>query len=445
MNGASSKGLLTPSQLAILALLALIAGGTFLLSLPISHAGGASISTFDAFFTATSALCVTGLVVVDTGTAFSPFGTLVILVLFEIGGMGMLLWSSTMIVLLGGQLGLRHRLLMAEQLPGLSMAGAGRLARNVVGFVLLVELAGAVLLWLCWRERVPGPRGAYYAFFHSASAFCNAGFSLWPDSLARDVDHLGVNLVVLTLILAGGLGYAVVRDVYWSATGQKSRLSIHSRLVLVFSACLTLGGAALFYLFESTAGGVLDQRTALEQVLIPLFQAGGRTAGLSTIDIGDLRPETLQLMMALMFIGGSPGSTAGGLKTTTFAILLLAAWSQIRGREDVDAFGRRLTPSLVMQALSMTVIASLCLMSFALVLHAVERLPFEEILFETTSALAIVGLSTGITADLAPFSKILLCLAMVIGRVGPLTLAMSLVKPNRRSAIRYPTEDVLIG
>jgi trk system potassium uptake protein TrkH len=446
MRGApQSHGLLTPSQLAILALLGLIGLGTGLLSLPISRAPGAEVTLLDAFFTATSALCVTGLVVVDTGSAFSIFGTTVILVLFQIGGMGMLLWSSTMIVLLGGQLGLRHRLLMKEQLPGMSMAGAGRLALGVVGFVVCVELLGALLLWICWHDRVPGAKGLYYAFFHSASAFCNAGFSLWPDSLAQDVGHLGVNMIVMTLVVAGGLGYAVVRDIFWAASGVKKRLSVHSQLVLVWSVLLTVGGAALFYLFESTHGGLLQERSWLEKFLIPIFHAGSRTAGLSTIDIGELRPETLQLMMGLMFIGGSPGSTAGGLKVTTFAILVLAAWSQIRGREDVEAFGRRLVPALVLQALALTVIASLCLMAFAFVLNAVEPLPFEDILFETTSALAIVGFSTGVTAKLSTFSKLFICLAMVVGRVGPLTLAMNLLRPRRRSPIRYPAEDVLIG
>jgi trk system potassium uptake protein TrkH len=373
------------------------------------------------------------------------FGTLVIMVLFQVGGLGMLLWSSTMIVLLGGQLGLRHRLLMKEQLPGMSLTGAGRLALNVMGFVLAVELLGAVLLWLCWHGRIPGARGLYYAFFHSASAFCNAGFSLWPDSLAQDVGHLGVNLVVLVLVVLGGLGYAVVRDVTWSMTGRLDRLSVHSRIVLGGTAILILGAAALFFLFESTKGGILHGRSPLEQALIPLFQAGCRTAGLSTIDVGSLRPETLQLLMAMMFIGGSPGSTAGGLKVTTFAILVLAAWAQIRGHEDVEAFGRRLRPSLVLQALALTVIASLCLMAFAFVLNFVEDMPFQDLLFETTSALAIVGLTTGITAQLSTFSKLLICLAMLIGRVGPLTLAMNLLRPNRRSPIRYPAEDVLIG
>ncbi len=439
------EGLLTPSQLAILVLLGLIGLGTLLLFLPISHAPGSSISFLDALFTSTSALCVTGLSVVDTGSAYSRFGTTVILVLFEIGGMGMLLWSSTMIVLLGGHLGLRHRLLMKEQLPGISLAGAGQLAFRIVGFVLVIELIGTVLLWLCWRERLPGFQGLYYAFFHSASAFCNAGFSLWPDSLAQDVGNPGVNIVIWSLIVLGGLGFAVVRDVAWSARGHKNRMSVHTKLVLIWSAILTLGGGLLFFLFESVHGGVLQGRPVLEQIMIPIFHAGSRTAGLSTVDVGLLRPETLQLMMGLMFIGGSPGSTAGGLKTTTFAILVLAVWSQVRGREDVEVFGRRLLPALVFRALAMTVIAFLCLLTLAFTLNFVEDIPFTKILFEATSALAIVGLSTGITPELSVFSKLLLCLAMLMGRIGPLTLAMSLLRPRGRAAIRYPAEDVLIG
>lgn len=443
--GPQSSRQLSPSQLAVLTLLGLILLGTVLLALPISHAPGSKVSWFDAFFTSTSALCVTGLTVVDTGTAFSTFGTGVILALFQFGGLGMLLWSSTMIALLGGQLGLRHRLLMKEQLPGMSMAGAGKLAVNVAAFVVGAEIIGAVFLWFCWNDRLDGPESLYYAFFHSASSFCNAGFSLWPDSLAKDVANPAVNFIIMTLVAVGGLGYAVVRDVIWAFKGKKNRLSVHSRLVLTWSLILTVGGAALFYLFESTHGGLLHDRSWLEQFLIPVFHAGSRTAGLATIDIGALRPETLQLLMVLMFIGGSPGSTAGGLKTTTFAILILAAWSQIRGRDDVEVYGRRLKPELVLQALSLTVIAFMALMAFALAINVAEAFPFSDILFETTSALGIVGLSTGITAQLTPFSKILLCFAMVIGRVGPLTLAMVLLKPNRRSPVRYPAEDVLIG
>ncbi len=436
---------LSPSQMAVLTLLGLILLGTILLALPISHNPGVTVSWFDAFFTSTSALCVTGLTVVDTGTAFSPFGTAVILALFQFGGMGMLLWSSIMIALLGGQLGLRHRLLMKDQLPGMPMAGAGRLAVQVALFVVGVELVGALFLWISWHDRLGIPASFYYAFFHSASAFCNAGFSLWPHGLADDVANPGVNLVIILLVALGGLGFAVVRDLVWVFKGQKKRLSVHSRLVLTCSVVLTVGGAVLFFFFEASRGGLLHGRPWLEQFLIPIFHAGARTAGLSTIDIGQLRPETLQLLMVLMIIGGSPGSTAGGLKTTTIAILVLAAWSQIRGRDDVEVYGRRLKPELVLQALSLTVIAFAALMVFALAINVAEPFPFSDILFETTSALGIVGLSTGITAELTTFSKLLICLAMLMGRVGPLTLAMVLLKPNRRSPVRYPPEDVLIG
>ena len=445
MIGPNSSRQLSPSQIAVLILLGLILLGTVLLRMPISHNPGAEVSWLDAFFTSTSALCVTGLTVVDTGSTFSNFGTGVILALFQFGGLGMLLWSSTMIALLGGQLGLRHRLLMKEQLPGMSMAGAGKLAVNVAGFVVGAELLGAALLWLCWQDRLEGPQALYYAFFHSASSFCNAGFSLWPDGLAQDVSNPAVNIIVVTLVAIGGLGYAVVRDVIWAIKRRKNRMSIHSRLVLFWTGLITLGGAVLFYLFEMNHGGILQGRPWLEQILIPFFHAGSRTSGLSTINIGDLKPETLQLLMVMMFIGGSPGSTAGGLKTTTFAILVMAAWSQMRGRDDVEVFGRRLKTSLVLQALSLTVIAMIALLTFALAINLAEALPFSDILFETTSALGIVGLSTGITSQLSPFSKLLICLAMVMGRVGPLTLAMVLLKPNRRSPVRYPTEDVLIG
>lgn len=436
---------LYPSHVAVLTLLGLIIVGTILLTLPISHNSGAEITWFEAMFTATSALCVTGLTVVDTGSAFSPFGTAVILVLFQFGGLGMLLWSSIMIALIGGHLGLRHRLLMKDQVPGMSMASAGKLTLNVAGFVIGVELLGAILLWLCWYDELPAADSLYYAFFHSASAFCNAGFSLWPDSLARDVASPAVNFTIVVLVALGGLGYAVVRDVIWAFRGKKNRMSIHSRLVLTCTLVLTVLGTGLFFLFECSQGGILYGRSWLEQFLIPFFHAGGRTAGLSTIDMADLRPETLQLMMVLMFIGGSPGSTAGGLKTTTVAILLLAAWAQIRGRDDVEVFGRRLEPALVFRALALTVLAFLALLILALVLNATESFAFNDILFETTSALGIVGFSTGITAQLTPFSKILICLAMVMGRVGPLTLAIVLLKPNRRSPRRFPAEDVLIG
>ncbi len=440
-----ATNLLTPSQTAILGLLGSLMAGSVLLWLPISQAPGVKLKPIEAVFTATSALCVTGLTVVDTGSQFSLFGTLVIFLLFQVGGLGMLLWSTTMIVLLGGQIGLSHRLLMKDQLPGISMSGAGRLSVRILGFVMLVELLGALALWVCWHERVPGLEGFFYAFYHSASAFCNAGFSLWPDSLAQDVADPVVNITVMLLVTLGSLGYAVVTDVYQVMRGLKSRTSVHSRLVLVLTLVLFVGGALLFFLFEYNHQGILAHRPWAERILIPMFHSAGRTAGLSTVDFSSLKPETLQLMMALMFIGGSSGSTAGGLKTTTLALLLLAAWSQVRGKEEVEVFERRIHGKQVTQAVALTMIASVSVLSFAFILNFLEPRDFSDILFETISGLAIVGFSTGITPEMTDLSKGLLCIAMLVGRVGPLTLALSLLKPKRRASIRRPVEDVIIG
>ncbi len=444
LSAQQQKDIFTPSQLMIGMLLLLIIAGSLLLSLPFCHVSDAGFPMVDAVFMATSALCVTGLSVLDPGTDLTVAGQVVIFCLFQLGALGMLLWSSTIIVLLGGQLGLRHRLLVTDQTPGMSLSNVGSLTRPILFFILTVELLGGLLLWLCWFRDLPGVQGLYYAIFHASSAFCNAGFSLWDDSLARYSEHIGVNVVMISLIFVGGLGFAVVRDLVTSFTGALPRLSVHTKIVLTTSIALLLGGAVIFYVFESQ-GGVLVGRDPLSSVLISMFQSTTRTAGLSTVPTGELLPETWQLLLLLMFIGGSPGSTAGGLKTTTFAVLVLAAWSQARGTEDVEAFGRRLPIRLVFQALAMTVIAFLTVMVLAMLLNYLEDFSFAELLFESVSALAIVGLSTGITPELSSASKLLLCFAMIVGRVGPLTLAVSVLHRRQKPHSRYPKEDILLG
>ncbi len=425
-------------------LLVLILVGASALMLPVCQEPGTDLRFVDAVFTATSALCVTGLVVLDTGSDFTVIGQIVIFCLFQLGALGMLLWSSTIILLLGGQLGLRHKLLVAEHTPGMSLSNVGSLTKPILGFILSVELTGAFLLWLCWRSDMPGWEGVYYSIFHAASAFCNAGFSLWDDSLVRYGEHLGVNLVVIPLIIIGGLGFAVMRDVLTSINRSQPRMTTHTKIVLVTSGLLVLLGALIFFIFESH-GGILVGRDWLSCLQISLFQSTTRTAGLSTVPTGELLPETWQLLIFLMFIGGSPGSTAGGLKTTTFAVLILAAWSQARGTDDVECFGRRLPLRLVSQALAMTVIAVLSVVGLAMILNYLEPMTFAELLFESVSALAIVGLSTGITPELGTPAKLLLCMAMIAGRVGPLTLAISVLKRKQRPHYRYPKEDILLG
>lgn len=437
---------LSPSQLMVLSFLALIGLGTLLLRLPICHASD-KVGWLEALFTSTSAVCVTGLAVVDTATDYSLAGQAVILLLFQLGGLGIMLWSSALLTLLGGRLGLRERVALQQFMPGLSLSGAAQLTQRVMLFTLGCELVGAVLLFALWCQRLPVGEALWAAVFHSVSAFCNAGFSIWSDSLSADVANVPVNLVVMALIVVGSLGYLVCADVFQYARGRKVRLSLHAYLVLWVSAGLIVVGAIGFYCFEYDNAGTLEGLSPAGRITASFFQSvTTRTAGFNTLDLSALRSETLEWMVLLMFVGGSPGSTAGGIKTTTLAILLLAAVAQTRGRNEVEAHGRSIPNPRILQSVSLVVVAAASVWLLSVVLNYLEPHNFDRVLFEATSALATVGLSTGITAALSTPSRLLICLAMLAGRVGPLTLAISLLHQEaQKQAIKYPPEDVAIG
>lgn len=436
---------LNPSQALVYGFFALILVGTLLLCLPLSAADGVQIEPIQALFTSTSAVCVTGLAVVDTGTAYSGFGQMVILGLIQLGGLGIMLFSTAVVGLFGGKLGLKERVLVHQSSPGLPLSEVGTLARRIVLFTLACEFVGFLVLSITWAQRL-GWQAPYYALFHSVSAFCNAGFSLWPDSLSTDVSNPVVNLIVVLLITFGGFGYLICRDLY-QARVQRRRLSLHSRIALVTSLWLVVGGTIGFWVFEYTNPQTLGGLTAGGQFWASLFQSvSTRTAGFNSVPMGELREETLLLMTFLMFVGGSPGSTAGGIKTTTFALLLLAAFSQIRNQPEVVVRERRIPMSRVLQALSLTMVAVVTVFVCALVVNHLDPGQFRDVLFETVSAIATVGLSTGITGNLSNASMLLLCLMMFMGRVGPLTLAgflFSQAKPKKE--IRFPEGEIGIG
>lgn len=427
--------------------LAAIAVGTGVLMLPACSAPGQTTTAVDALFTATSATCVTGLASVDTEHHFSWLGQAAILALIQLGGLGNVLFSSAALLLFSRRIGLRDRISVQENLPGFSLAASGRLSRLVLFFFLACEAVGALLLWLVWGRRW-GVDGVWISVFHSISAFCNAGFSTFSSGLAEFPGHLGLNLVIMALIVAGGLGYLVCGEVYLRLRDRSLRrhLSLHTRMVLAVTAILIPLGALGFLFFEWDNPGTLGSLPLGDRVLASFFQSVScRTAGFNTIAIGDLHEETLQWMMLLMFIGGAPGSAAGGVKVTTFGILVMAALSQLRGRRDVEAWGRRIPWARVLQALSLTVVAVLTVMGVTIMLNYLEDLAYNEILFESVSGLATVGLSTGVTPQLQPGSKLLLCLAMFAGRVGPLTLAASLIARRVDTPTRYPQGEVVIG
>ncbi len=429
----------------VLSFLLAILLGAFLLVMPFSGAEG-SIGWLDALFTSTSAVCVTGLVVLDTGRDFSGFGQTMILILIQFGGLGMMVWSSGVVLFLGGRLGLQERVTLRASMPGLQLADTAGLVRGAIVFVLACEGVGAILLWLMWAPSLGWGQALPQAVFHSVSAFCNAGFSLWGDSLSRDVGRWDVNLVVMILIILGGLGFLICFDL-WQARLKRRRPTLHTRIAVATSVGLVLLGSLLFLVFERSNPQTLGSLSWPAKVLASVFQSvTTRTAGFNTVDIGSCFDETLQVMMFLMLIGGCPGSTAGGLKTTTFALLLIAIWNYLLGRREATFCDRKIPEERIIQSLAILgIMGALVWVGSTALSATLETLALEN-LFEAVSAVATVGLSTGVTAELQPFGKLVIIGLMFAGRVGPLTLAVALIDRSRqKSPFRYVREDVSVG
>jgi len=442
----------SPGRLLIASFLALIALGTLLLKLPWATPPEQPISWLDALFTATSASCVTGLVVRDTGAGFTGFGQVVILGLIQAGGLGIMSFSLLILSLLRGRPTFAQRAVYEQTLSGRSQADVRPLLRLVFLFTFGAEAVGAVLLAVRFVPELGAGRGAWAAVFHAVSAFCNAGFALWPDSLVRYRADAWVNLVIIALIVLGGLGFFVVWELV-RERGRWRRLSVHSKLALTVSAALVAVGTGVFWLLEST--NALFGLSRGEQLLVSLFQGvTPRTAGFNTVDFATLTPATLFFVTMLMFIGGSPGSTAGGIKTTTFGVLLVATMTRFRGHRHANAFGRTLTretigntAAIALGGMLIVVVGVFALLLSELPVRAVEQdsAVFVSLYFETVSALGTVGLSTGVTPFLEPSSRLIVTILMFLGRLGPLTVASSLAAASTLRDWRYPAEDVVVG
>lgn len=437
---------LSPPQILVLGFAVMIIIGTLLLMLPLSIVSGQSLSFIDALFTATSAACVTGLVVVDTGTYFTGFGQAVILVLIQIGGLGFMTMATLFALLLKRRISLRDRLILQEAMNQSSMEGIVRLIRKVLIYSLVIEAAGAILLSIRWAFDMPLDRALYYGLFHAVSMFNNAGFDIFGDyrSLTVHVSDPVVNLVVMFLIIAGGIGFIVMSDLV--EFRRTRRLSLHSKVVLTMTAGLILAGMAVILIFEFTNSRTLGPLNFGGKLWAALFQSvTSRTAGANTLDITGLRQATQFFVIILMFIGASPGSTGGGIKTTTFTLMIGAVISMLRGREDIVLFRYRLAQERVFKALTITLLALLLIVMVSMVLSTTEGSPFLMILFETTSAFATVGLSLGMTPELTDIGKILISLTMFAGRLGLLTLAYALGPKQGKPLYKYPEGKIIIG
>ncbi len=425
---------------------AMIAAGTVLLMLPVSSRSAEWTSFVDALFTATSGVCVTGLVVVDTLDYWSFFGQAVILVLIQLGGFGFMTSTTIALVALGQRIGLRERLLIGESIGIATLGGLIRIVRGMLIFTLSAEIIGAAIFYLRFSSEFPFDMAIWNSVFQSVSAFNNAGFDLF-GSFRSIVDYHGDYLVVLTtaaLIFLGGISFLVVRDALKSRSLKK--LSLDSKLVLSITAILLLAGTVILLLTEYANQGTLGLMPVHEKLLNAFFQSvTSRTAGFATLNIGNMTDYALFFIMILMFVGGASGSAAGGVKVNTLGLVFATIWSSLRGREHPGVFDREFMNQQVFRALAVIIISLGVVSLVIFFLTITEEFRFLNIAFEAVSAFGTVGLSTGITPDLSIPGRLLITATMFAGRLGSLTLVLALVKKQRTSKYRYPIEVVRIG
>ena len=438
---------LSPNRALALGFASIILAGALLLMLPAASRTGRGLSFLDSLFTATSATCVTGLVVADTWTQFNLLGQIILLALIQVGGLGYMTMMLQASLLMGRKIGLRQRSVMMESVSAQRLSDVLTLLRYILGGTALIEGTGAVLLAFRFIPELGLARGIWYAVFHSVSAFCNAGFDLMGfrepySSLTHYVYDPLVNLTAVALVLLGGLGFLVWRDVRENGLRLR-RYSLHSKLMLTATLVLTLGGTALFWLAERD--NLLSGMTPGQQALASLFQAvSPRTAGFNTVDLSKLTSGGGLLTIVLMFIGAGPGSTGGGVKVTTVVVCLLTLSAYIRGRREVGAFNRRLDEEQIHRSAAGVTLYMTLAMAGGFLILATQPFPLQDALFEVFSALSTVGLSTGITRELSALNRVVVVVMMYCGRIGSLSMLMALAQ-RTVPRVKDPVEHITIG
>ncbi|MCX8094972.1 MAG: TrkH family potassium uptake protein [Caldisericia bacterium] len=434
-----------PGRFIILSYLLIILIGGFILTLPISSKNRVWTNPINALFTASSATCVTGLVVLDTGTHYSTFGQIIILLLIQIGGLSYMTIFTFLSLLLGRKIPLLDRIILKESISFFSIGGIIKLARRIFYIVLLFEGTGAIILSTVFLKEVGFPKALFYGLFHSISAFCNAGFDLIGDfkSFIPYRGNIVLNLTIILLIVFGGIGFVVISELIDFPKSKK--LSTHTKLVIITTIILIILGATLFYLFEISNPRTLKFYSFKERVLTSIFHAvTPRTAGFSTVNVGYLNLPTLLLTIFLMFVGASPGGTGGGIKTTTFALILLNIRSWIKGREGVTIFGRCVETLSIKKSYLVFTTAIFLISLSTFLLSITEKFGLISIFFEVVSAFGTVGLSTGITPELSTFGKLVIIFTMFTGRVGILSFLTSVIV-RKSQRVYLPEDKVMVG
>ncbi len=443
--------LLSPQKIFILSFAVIILVGAILLWSPFS-AGRGHIAFVDALFMSASAVCVTGLVVLDTGKDFSFTGQMITLFLFQIGGLGIITFSVVLFGLMGRGISFKGREIVQSTFLHTPRRDLLVIMKSVLLLTFSIEAAGTLLLFIRFLQDFSPGKAFYLAVYHAVSAFNNCGYSLFSDSLTAYRGDVMVNLTVMGLVVLGGIGFIVLYEIISRFRGFQKKLSIHTKIVLLTTSILILGGAVFFYLFEMNH--LLRDVPVRTQMLISFFHSViSRTCGFNTVDIGQLTNATILVMIILMFIGASPGSTGGGIKTTSFALLLLMIWNRLKGQEEVNVFNRTVPGEVLTRTIAIifaSAFSVFLITSILLMLGGGGNLPpvntrhfFVEYLFETVSAFGTVGLSMGITANMNDMQKLAIILMMFAGRVGPLTLAFSWYASKR--GLTYAEESVMVG
>jgi trk system potassium uptake protein TrkH len=445
-----------PASLVLISFIGAILLGTLLLKLPIATQGG-PIAWVDALFTAASAICVTGLTVLDPGSRFSLFGQCTIMLLIQVGGLGVMTISVALFQWLGRGVSFRQRMAMQELFAAAPRTDIFNLVKSIILFTLWAELIGAGLLTLHWAGELGFFRAFFFGLFHSIAAFCNAGFALFPDNFIRYSDNLLLNLVICSLIIVGGIGFPVLYDLqcWFKSSGRlRCRLSIQTKTVLLTTLALIVGGALVYAFLEWQL--LASSPSWRHRILVPLFQSiTCRTAGFNTVDIASLREATLAMMIFLMFFGASPGSCGGGVKTTTLALLTAFTVSRVRQARRVNLFKKSVPNEALARAISL-ILVSIAIVSAVLFMLLVgdpvtgnesnrAAHSFLGFLFETVSAFGTVGLSMGVTPELTAWGKGWIILMMIIGRVGVLTFSYIFMGEGKAKGLEFAEENLMIG
>lgn len=438
-----------PSQFLLLWFGVLIFVGATLLNLPFASVDGRSIGFVDAFFTAASAVCVTGLTVVNTATHWTLFGKIVIVLLIQIGGLGIMTMATLIAFLFGKKITLKDRLLMQEEMNTTTLQGIVLLTKRVLFMTIGIEFVGVILLSFVFVPDYGLSQGIWFSIFHAISAFCNAGFDLLGNSMIDYVNNPLLNFTIISLLIIGGLGFYVLMDIIQRKKLKK--LLIHSKIVLLISVALLIFGFLIVLIFEYNNPDTLGGLNLPGKLMSAMFlSATPRTAGFNTLDTASLGPVTTFFVIMLMFIGGSPGSTAGGVKTTTVGVVIIAIIGLVKGSEDTEIFKRRIPVTMILRAIAIIGIAfSLIILTTTILLVSEKNTGFSfvDIIFETVSAFGTVGLSRGLTPHLTDIGRIVVTLTMFVGRLGPLTIAFGIAQNQHKNKgyYKYPEGKIMVG